>query len=228
MGEKAATNEVIAALANAIHDGDWDVRRSACVTLGQMGENAATNEAIAALINALQDEDSYVGRYACEALGNMGEKAATNEVIVALVKAFTDKVNDENNDEIGLALEKAICSYRAIKDLDSKMLSLVYLCIKQNEKITLKNLPSDQLIKVFLETENEAWLPLITYAALVQEIAVTAAGNEIIIYNMNEVLQLPVSPSELMSTLVKAFWTQQREFENNSFASRETGSKMSE
>jgi hypothetical protein len=92
----------------------------------------------------------------------------------------------------------------------------------------LKNLPSDQFIKVFLETENEAWLPLITYAALVQEIAVTAVGNKIIIYNMNEVLQLPVSRPELMKTLVKAFRSQQMEFENNSFALRETGIKTSE
>jgi hypothetical protein len=99
--------------------------------------------------------------------------------------------------------------------------------MKQNLEIELENLPSDQFIKVFLETENEAWLPLITYAALVQEIAVTAVGNKIIIYNMNEVLQLPVTRPELMKTLVKAFSSQQREFENNSFALRETGSEAS-
>jgi vesicle coat complex subunit len=262
MGEKAATNEVIAALINALQDEDSDVRQYACIALGKMGEKAATNEVIAALINALQDEYSYNRLFACGALGNMGEKAATNdviaalnnalsddnsdvkqyasralgkigekaatnEVIVALVKAFTDKLNGENDDEIGAALEMAICSYHAIKDLDSKTLSLVYLCMKQNLEIELENLPSDQFIKVFLETENEAWLPLITYAALVQEIAVTAVGNKIIIYNMNEVLQLPVTRPELMKTLVKAFSSQQREFENNSFALRETGSEAS-
>jgi HEAT repeat protein len=227
IGEKAATNEVIAALINAIRDGDSYVRRYACEALGEMVEKAATNEVIAALINAFGDDDSYFRGYACKALGKIGEKAVTNEVIVALVKAFTDKLIGENNDEIGLALEKAICPYPVIKDLDSKILSLVYLCIKQNVKITLKMLPSDQLIKVFLETENEGWLPLITYTALVQEIAITTVGNKIVIYNMNEVLQLPVPRPELMSTLVKAFSSQQREFENNSFASRETGSKMS-
>jgi hypothetical protein len=45
---------------------------------------------------------------------------------------------------------------------------------------------------------------------------------------MNEVLQLPVSRPELMKTLVKAFRSQQMEFENNSFALRETGIKTSE
>jgi hypothetical protein len=151
----------------------------------------------------------------------MGEKAATNEVIVALVKAFTDELTGENDHEIGVALEMAICSYRAIKDLDSRMLSLLYSCVKQNEEIKLENLPSDQLIRLFLETENEGWLPLIAYAALVQEIAITTVGNKIVIYNMNEVLQLPVPRPELMSSLVKAFGSQQRELENNSFASRE-------
>jgi hypothetical protein len=193
-----------------------------------MGEKGATNELIAALINAIRDEDWTVRHYARDALDKMGGKGATNEAIVALVNAFTDKLNGENHRVICVALEKAICSYRAIKDLDSRMLSLVYLCMKQNVEIKLENLPSDQLIKLFLETENEAWLPLITYAALVQEIAVTAVGNKIVIYNMNEVLQLPVPRPELMNTLKEAFWIQQREFENNSFALREIGSKTSE
>ncbi|CAF4433299.1 unnamed protein product, partial [Rotaria magnacalcarata] len=78
-GESAATNEVIAALVNAMSDDVYRVRLGACEALGKLTENAATNQVIASLLNAMRDDDFYVRREACQALAKLGEKAATNE-----------------------------------------------------------------------------------------------------------------------------------------------------
>ncbi|CAF4508317.1 unnamed protein product, partial [Rotaria sp. Silwood2] len=91
IGQKAATNEVITALLNALLDQESHVRTRACKTLANIGEKAATNEFIAALLNALQDQESHVRWGACETLGNIGEKAATNEVITGLLNALQDQ-----------------------------------------------------------------------------------------------------------------------------------------
>ncbi|CAF4674261.1 unnamed protein product, partial [Rotaria socialis] len=87
LGEQAATNEVSAALINAMHDESSDVRWNAVKALADLGVKAATNEAIAALINAMRDESSGVRQKACHVLGNLGEQATTNEVIAALINA---------------------------------------------------------------------------------------------------------------------------------------------
>jgi HEAT repeat protein len=57
MGEKAATNEVIAGLLHALRDEDSYVRKNASEALGKMGEQAARHEVIAGLLHALRDED---------------------------------------------------------------------------------------------------------------------------------------------------------------------------
>ncbi|CAF1580176.1 unnamed protein product, partial [Rotaria magnacalcarata] len=68
-GESAATNEVIAALVNAMSDDIYRVRSQACQALAKLSEIGATNEATVALINATRDEDSDVRSKACGALG---------------------------------------------------------------------------------------------------------------------------------------------------------------
>ena len=60
LGKKAATNEVISRLVISLGDSDWDVRLSACETLGILGEKAATSEVISRLIISLGDSDDYV------------------------------------------------------------------------------------------------------------------------------------------------------------------------
>ncbi|CAF0987424.1 unnamed protein product [Adineta steineri] len=90
IGEKAATNDVIAALMTAMQDTNSIVRSQACKALGQIGEKAATKEVIAALMTALRDSDDGVIFEACVAVGEMGEKAATKEVIAALETELID------------------------------------------------------------------------------------------------------------------------------------------
>jgi HEAT repeat protein len=228
IGEKAATNEVVTGLINALRDEDSDVRRYACEALGNMGEKAATNEVIAGLISAIRDEDSNVEEYAYRALGNIGEKSVTNEVIIGIVNAIADKRPDVDDYYVTDAFERAILSYDAMKELDSQMLRQLYACIKSSSDVKLRNLPADQLIKLFLETENVGWLPLITYAALLQEISVTTVENKIIIHHMNEVLELPASRPELLNSIVKAFNDRRSVLDNNSLPLNETITKTSE
>ncbi|CAF3830023.1 unnamed protein product [Rotaria sp. Silwood1] len=91
MGKKAATNEVIAGLLNALRDEDGRVRANVYGVISMMGEKAATNEVIAGLFDALRDEDDGVRENACLVLQNIGEKAATNEVIAGLANVLRDK-----------------------------------------------------------------------------------------------------------------------------------------
>ncbi|CAF4352225.1 unnamed protein product, partial [Rotaria sordida] len=60
MGEKAATNEVINGLVNALRDTDTDVRQHVQKALEKLGEKAATNEVINGLVNALRDVNDGV------------------------------------------------------------------------------------------------------------------------------------------------------------------------
>ncbi|CAF1559758.1 unnamed protein product [Didymodactylos carnosus] len=110
MGEKAATNEVIDRLVNALGDKDEDVRNGACEALGNMGEKSATNGVIDRLVNALGDEEWHVRDSACEVLGKMGEKAVTNGVIDRLINALRDEDEDVGNgacEALGKMGEKA-------------------------------------------------------------------------------------------------------------------------
>ncbi|CAM4785887.1 unnamed protein product [Rotaria magnacalcarata] len=93
-GEKAATNEVIAALVNVMRDDNYYVRSAAHAALGILGERATTNEVIVALLDALRDSASRVRWGACKALGNLCGRAATNEVILALLDAVRDDDGD--------------------------------------------------------------------------------------------------------------------------------------
>ncbi|CAF1505087.1 unnamed protein product [Adineta steineri] len=227
MGEIAPTNGVISSLIDALLDEDSDVRGWACAALKVIGEKAATSEVIFALINALWDEDSDVRGSACAALGAMGEKAATNEVISSLINALRD--NDLDVRQYACeALERAMCCYPAMKELVPQTLQKLYKSIRKLDKIKLNILPSNQLIKLYLETKNDAWLPMVTYTALLQGVAVTIVEDKIMIYHMNEVSELNVSSQELKENLVNSFKNQQNEFRQNFIALRKTGIKMLE
>ena len=91
MGEKAATDEVITKLLNALRDRKSWARNSASIALEKMREKAATDEVITKLVCALEDESDHVRSWACQALGSLGEKAATDDVITKLVCALEDE-----------------------------------------------------------------------------------------------------------------------------------------
>jgi len=146
--------------------------------------------------------------YACLALGNIGKKVPTNDVLVALVNLFSGNVYDRYDDlQESQALEQSICSNRAIKELDSNMIVKLYSCIRHFKNIKLAAVPRDQWIKVFLETKNDAWLPLVKYAALLQGVAVTVVEDRVIFYDTEKVSEFMLD-HELMETFLKVFRTQ--------------------
>ncbi|CAM4838554.1 unnamed protein product [Rotaria magnacalcarata] len=214
MGPKAATNEVINELLNALHNRNFDVRRDASDALREFGEKVATNQACISLSNALRDNDSRVQSNVSEALGKMGEHATTNQVIASLLNACGGEPDFWNERSVN-ALERCISSYDALKDLNSEMILKLHSCMKMSEKISASLVPSDHFIKVFLDTENETWLPLTVYVAVLQGIAVTAISNSIRVYDSNGLSELSVSRSELMDSLVKAFRSQKRQLKGN-------------
>ncbi|CAF0784462.1 unnamed protein product [Adineta steineri] len=212
ISQKAATNEVTSSLIITLRDEDPVARKSAFAALKTMGEKAATIEVISSLITTLRDEDSDVRKYACAALETMGEAAATNEMISALIIAVRDE-------HFGVRL--AACA--ALGATGEKAAT--------NEMVSaLINALQDKYIGVrkSAETKNDAWLPIVTYTALLQGVAVTIIEDKIMIYHMSEVSELNVSSRELKENLVNSFKNQQKEFLENFIALRETGIKTLE
>ncbi|CAF1346448.1 unnamed protein product [Adineta ricciae] len=205
IGEKAATDEVMVSLVDAFQDQCEEVRSCAYKAVGNMGAKAITNEVIIGLISAFQDIFATAKSCAYESVGNIGAKSTTSKVIIALVNAFSSAYIKSDGYPFASAFEKSFCSYHAMKELDSEILSKLFLCIRQNKDSHLRQMPADQLIKLFLETNNDDWLPLATYGALLQQVAVTVIENKIMIYHMNEILELPVLQLSTIEILVKAF-----------------------
>jgi len=85
----------VAALTDALQDGEWWVRLYAARALGMLGADAAT--ATPALIAALQDTEPNVSRNAAWALAEIGEAAA--EATPALIRAL------ERDEVAGVAAE---------------------------------------------------------------------------------------------------------------------------
>ena len=105
--------EFLSEIFQALNDGDWGMRLSACRALEKIGEKAATREVIVSLINAIGDEDWYVRSGACRALWKIGEKAATRKVIAAVIQPLADEALDVGHgayDALEAISEKAATS----------------------------------------------------------------------------------------------------------------------
>jgi hypothetical protein len=202
IGERAATNEVITKLVSALGDESNRVKWNACKTLGKIGEKAATNEMITSLVSALGDERKWVRVSACEALGKIGEKAATNEVITKLVSMI---INDSN---IGgwqtvKSIENIFSSSAVVRQIDPGIIA--DLCRCRDASHCLKNISDEELIRVFLTTENPDWLCVVTRFALLRGVAVTGSEEKVVIFGEKEPLELRIRTPQLRHQLVKAF-----------------------
>ncbi|UJR34570.1 hypothetical protein I4U23_027346 [Adineta vaga] len=214
MPENVATNEVISALINTLRDKDSSVRRSTCYALVRMNAKSAMDEVISTLIDALRDGDSNDRGSACGLLRRMSETAATNRVISTLINA----VRDENWDvrrEACEAVQNIICCNRTMKELDSETIRELTICVRECADIQLENVSPDQLMKTYVETENDAWLPLVMFAALLQGVAVIALDNKIRIYRGNDVMDLCFPHQQLMHKFIDAFTNQAMELQEN-------------
>jgi hypothetical protein len=209
IGEKAATKEVLQGLIDLIHDkdGDWGSNRGedACKILVKFGEKAVTHEVITGLLNALGKKNtSYsVDRGVLWAVMKLSESARTNQVIVCLVERFFVKGNNGTDSDKPKVLTAAMNSYAALKDLDTDMIVKLTQCLKQCENIELATMPRNQFIRVFLETRNDAWITLVEYAALLQNVAVTIMDNKVMIYDGKYVAERQVTEPGVLDPFEK-------------------------
>ncbi len=207
IGEKAATNEVITKLMNALGDESEGVRESVCEALGKMGEKAATNEVITKLVNVLGDESELVGLNACSALGKMGEKAATNEVITKLVSMIIKNSNIGGVKAVE-SIENILSSSAVVRQIDPGIIA--DLCRCRNASDCLKNISDEELIRIFLTTENPDWLCVVTRFALLRGVAVTGSEEKVVIFGEKEPLELRIRTPQLWHQLLKAFTDQKK------------------
>ncbi|CAF3704290.1 unnamed protein product [Rotaria socialis] len=209
IGKKAATKAVLQGLIDVIHDKDrdWtsDHGEEACKTLVKFGEKAVTHEVITGLLNALGSKNaSYsVERGVFGAIVKLSESAKTNQVIVCLVERFFFKGNNVIDSDKPKALTSAMHSYAALKDLDTDMIVKLTQCLKQCVNIELATMPRNQFIRVFLETRNDAWIPLVEYATLLQNVAVTIMDNKVMIYDGKYVAEQQVTEPGVLELLKK-------------------------
>ena len=217
IGERAATCEMIDALVVAVGDETEYVRISACQAVGAMGEKAATSEVIAALVVAMRDEASYVRICACQAVREMGEKAATCEVIAALVDASVGNANFWDCETIPI-LERAMCASDGMEKLRPEMIAKLVSCCMELRLEQWDWFPSDLLIKLYSESGDDSWLPLVVFVARIQGVAVTGVDDTIKVYNSNGVDELQVSDGVLLERLTEAFRRQKRQLESDSEA----------
>jgi hypothetical protein len=202
IGQKAATNEVISKLVNALGDESGDVRWYACKALGEMGEKAATNEVITKLLSALDDKSACVRMHACDFLGKMGEKAATNEVISKLVLVMN---NDSNRvcSYAARAVKNILNSLAVLKQLTPKIVAGLFLCRYASE--CLENFSEDELINADLTAGKFDWLPAVTQLSLLNGTAVTATENKVMLYGKREPTELIIRNLVLRELVIGAF-----------------------
>jgi HEAT repeat protein len=197
IGEKAATKAVLEGLMYTIRDknSDRNAGDEACKTLVKFGEKAATNEVIICLLDVLSKKNVhyYVEREARNAIIKLGETTKTNQVITCLVERFLNKLNNKTDEFVSRALVGSMNSYDAIKDLDTNMITKLTQCLKQCKTIQFEMMPRNQCINVFLETKNNAWIPLVQYMTLLQNVAVTVMDGQIMIYDGKYITQLQVT-----------------------------------
>jgi HEAT repeat protein len=205
MGEKAVTNEVITKLVSALGDESDAVRLNACKALGRMGEKAATNEVITKIVNALAYDSEYYTSNACEALENMGEKAATNEVISQLMVVM----NNYRSYYAANAVGSVLSSSAVVKQLAPEIVADVCLCRYASN--CLRNISEDELINVYLTTENPNLLPSLFQLILLRGAAVTAIENKIVVYGKTEPVELPIPNLALRQQLIDAFTNQRKQ-----------------
>ncbi|CAF1127785.1 unnamed protein product [Adineta steineri] len=201
IGKIAATKEVITKLVSALEDKSERVRWNACQALGKIGEKAGTNEAITKLVNALEDEIAFVRRSACQALENMGEKAATNEVITKLL-------NRRNSD--GRLSTEAANAIDGIFYLSTVMIGfgpmlISKLCVYGRPLRCLKNIPLDELLTKFFDTQDADWLLTAIEITFKKGAAVSINEDKLMVYDNGEPTELRAPNLKLHNELIEAF-----------------------
>lgn len=204
MISEGANNQVIGALRNAVSDKSKIVREEACKILGNIARKEATKEVIAILLEATHDQESRVTAAAYEALGNIGEKVTTDDVIAALmdIKPSSRRFYQDDSQK---RIELTISSNEGLRNWKPEVIEKVFQRLREDRWIKLERMRPNHLLNVYFESENEAWLGLLAYAALVQGISITIVDSKITIYHGNETIECCISRTELKDKLLDAF-----------------------
>jgi len=206
IGEKAATKEVIDKLVVALTDENVWVRESAYDAVGKIGEKAATKEVIDKLVISLTDEDANIRRYACYAVGNIGEKAATKEVIETILKLVLHNGAAFHFNENDVVMK--ILTISSLEEVDPEL--LYTFCVKRGNIDIVKNFSIDQLLNIWLRTNNCHWLSIIAYALMLRAGAVVLKEKTVLVYETKEPIEIPV-PCESRREQLRKVFTAERE-----------------
>jgi hypothetical protein len=137
----------------------------------------------------------------------MGEKAATDEVISQLVVVMNNDSSYWPSDAAE-AVERILSSSAVVKQLAPNIVAKVCLCRYALD--CLENISEDELINVYLITNNSDWLPTLFQLLLLRGAAVTAIESKIVVYSKTEPGELTIPTSVLREQLIDAFTDQRK------------------
>jgi hypothetical protein len=212
MVEKATTSEVINRLLGALGDWDAEVRSSACGALGNMGEKAATSEVINRLVRALDDKNFNVRSRACDVLGKIVEKAPMSEVINRLVSELK---HDWFDTRIFQGKDKVLNYLSVLSALAlfyDKEVAAADAVVTFKRCIETRSISSQRLLKVYMDTTERIWLPVVVYAFFLNRAAASVFGNRIWVYEREGVTEIAISNQELLVELQKGFAEEMGQF----------------
>ena len=209
MGVKAVTDELIRQLVSALSDKEKSVRYNACFALGEMGEKAVTDKIILKLVSALSDEDGSVRKCAFDTLDKMTEKTVNNKMIVELFNILSKGKWNEYTETVRL-LKKKITTVHILKESDLKFFQDFY-SINMDIDL-LVNIDMKQLLKFWIEQDNEQWWNVMFHTLLLRGIAVTIVNRKLSVQDSKETIEILLPSEDREQLLRESLVTQVKRF----------------
>ncbi|CAM4978837.1 unnamed protein product [Rotaria socialis] len=211
IGKAPDNNKVIDALLERLKDNDVYVRGSACHAFVMIGKAGDNNKGIDALLAALTDENRDVRSRACNALAMIGKAGDNNTAIVGLLKALKDENHDVRR-SAGNAIERCLCNTVTLEGLNHELIAELNSYIRaSNNGLDFNDVTPAIFLRSYLGSNKAAWLPLVTYVALRQNIAVTVVENRLVVYGVKGPIPLENVDIESLDKLKIAFHNQEEE-----------------
>ena len=101
-----------------------------------------------------------------------------------------------------------ILTISSLEEVDPKLLDSYGL--KQKNDDILKNFSIDQLLNIWLQTNNCHWLSIIAYALMLRAGAVVLKEKTVLVYETKEPIEIQI-PSESLREQLRKVFTAERE-----------------
>ncbi|CAF4582301.1 unnamed protein product, partial [Rotaria magnacalcarata] len=88
--------------------------------------------------------------------------------------------------EIAMIVLLTLCAGSGLTKLDSTAISKVNTYMQGNKYTDVSLVRFEELLKAFLESGKDAWLPVMVFVAVLQGIAVTMFEDGVILYGTKE------------------------------------------